>query len=144
MSVDFPLSSAIDGMFNGFCPQTLYRLKDVSYWLQTDSKMLLHQAVEPKVKIVQQDKGMFMKVKGLDASVQVEQLHDVIESRIRGNFTGWSGKTAYTLTNGQTWQQTKFMLKSAAKYMPQVLIYNSATGPVMHVAGTSVAVKQIR
>jgi len=139
-----PISSTIDGLFTGFCPQSLFRLKDGSYWIQVDSRMLIHHALEPKVKIETLDDGLFLKVKGVDKTVQVEQLHDVIESRIRGNFSGWSGRTAYSLTNGQTWQQTKLLNKHAAKYMPEVLIYNSAHGPIMHVAGTSVTVKRIK
>ena len=138
------ITSAIDGLFTGFCPQSLFRLQDGTYWMQVDSRMFIHHALEPKVKINEQNNEFFLSVKGVENSVQVEQLFDVIESRIRGNFSGWSGRTAYTLTNGQTWQQTKLHNKYAAKYMPEVLIYNSSHGPIMHVAGTSVAVKRIK
>ena len=138
------ISSAIDGLFTGFCPQSLFRLQDGSYWIQVDSKMFITHSLEPEVTIDALDDGYFLKVQGVEKMVQVEQLHDVIESQIRGKFSGWSGRTAYTLTNGQTWQQTKLHNKHAAKYMPQVVIYNSAHGPIMHVAGTSVAVKRIK
>jgi hypothetical protein len=30
---------------------------------------------------------------------------DAFETRIRGQFTGWRGKTIFTLENGQRWQQ---------------------------------------
>lgn len=138
------ISTAIDGLFNGFCPQSLYKFQDGTFWLQIDSKMLIHHSVEPAVEILELEEGQFLKVEGLEKIVQVKQLHDVIESNIRGNFSGWSGKTAYTLTNGQTWQQVKFQIKHAAKYMPGVLIYHSSHGPIMHVADTSVAVRRIK
>ena len=30
-----------------------------------------------------------------------------IETRLIGDFTGWSGRTVFTLDNGEVWQQTK-------------------------------------
>ena len=137
-------ASRIDGVFRGFCPQSLFKLQDGTFWLQTDSKTLMAHIRSPKAQVLALDDGMFLRVKGMEHMVNVEQLNDVIVSRIRGKFSGWSGSSAYTLTNGQTWQQASFKTKFAAKYMPVVLIYNSPHGPIMHVAGTSVKVRQIR
>lgn len=134
--------TAVTGVFPGFRPGALFKLADGSYWLQADDRTVRHYAVNPGAEILLQDDGCFLKVDGIAAMVSVRQLHDVIESRIKGRFTGWTGRTSYLLTNGQTWQQAKYMTKSVVKYMPEVLIYRTPAGPVMTVAGTSVHVRQ--
>ena len=41
---------------------------------------------------------------------------EVIESRIDGTFTGWTGKTIFRLENGQEWTQTESGSFSNGKY----------------------------
>lgn len=134
---------AISGIFLGFRYGAVFRLDDGSFWLQVDDRAQHHHAVDPAAGIHDLDDGQFLHVDGIDAMVRVHPLHNVIESHIKGTFTGWKGRSTYQLTNGQTWQQAKYLTRYVVKYMPEVLIYTSASGPVMQVAGTAVNVRQI-
>lgn len=136
--------TTLAGVFRGFRPGALFKLSDNTFWLQADDHMVLHHAVDPLAHIVNLDDGQFLKVDGIGGMVLVHPIHHVIESRIQGRFAGWTGKTVYRLSNGQTWQQAKYMTKYVVKYMPDVLIWHTPTGTaVMEVAGTSCPVKQI-
>ncbi len=52
----------------------------------------------------------------------------VIETRMDGDFEGWTGETIFKLANGQIWQQTEFAYTYHYAYRPKVLIYRSKTG----------------
>ncbi len=49
----------------------------------------------------------------------------MIESRIEGEFKGWSGDTQFHLTNGQVWQQSLYSYWYHYAYRPEVMIYES-------------------
>ena len=72
---------------------------------------------------------------------------DVITSRIRGTFTGWSGSTIFKLDNGQTWQQIdESVMSIAAIQHPEVTISKGLVNTYyLRVKGLmdSVAVRQI-
>ena len=133
----------ISGPFHGFRQGAVFKLEDGTYWLQLENHTLHQHGSNPACEIHDLDDGQFLKVDGIDVMVLVHPLHNVIESHIKGRFTGWTGKSTYQLTNGQTWQQAKYLHKYVVKYMPEVLIYQSPGGPVMQVAGTTVNVRQI-
>jgi hypothetical protein len=59
----------------------------------------------------------------------------IIESRIDGEFTGWTGETIFQLQNGQIWQQASFAYMYRYAYSPKILIYRSSTGYKMKVDG---------
>lgn len=59
----------------------------------------------------------------------------LIESRIDGQFEGWTGETIFKLQNGQIWQQSTYAYKYAYKFSPPVLIYRSGGGYRMQVEG---------
>ena len=59
----------------------------------------------------------------------------IIESRIDGEFTGWTGETVFKLQNGQIWQQASFAYMYRYAYSPEILIYRSSTGYKMKVDG---------
>lgn len=65
---------------------------------------------------------------------------DVIESSINGTFNGWDGETVVKLMNGQIWKQSVYLYEYHYAYMPDVLIYKSASGYKMLVDGTDEAV----
>jgi len=61
---------------------------------------------------------------------------EVIESRIVGPFTGYTGRTIFTLENGQRWAQSQ----SDSRYIPKidsppVVIVKAGMGYRMHIAG---------
>ena len=69
-----------------------------------------------------------------------------IESKIDGDFEGWSGDTIFKLANGQIWQQASYSYTYSYKYRPDVLIFSSGGGCKMRVEGMdrSITVQQIR
>jgi hypothetical protein len=61
---------------------------------------------------------------------------EVIQSRIVGPFTGYNGRTTFTLENGQRWAQSQ---RDAARFpkidSPPVVIVKAGFGYRMHIAG---------
>lgn len=59
----------------------------------------------------------------------------VIESRIDGEFDGWTGTTVFKLQNGQYWQQVSYAYTYYYAYSPSVTIVMDGNGYKMHVDG---------
>jgi hypothetical protein len=57
-----------------------------------------------------------------------ESAREVVESRISGEFNGWTGKTVVTLDNGQKWQQTESGNRGARLANPAVTIKPMSMG----------------
>jgi hypothetical protein len=74
----------------------------------------------------------------VDKAVQQHKVQapEVIESRIVGPFTGYNGRTIFTLENGQRWAQSQ---RDSAYYpkvdSPPVLIMKAGLGYRMYIAG---------
>jgi hypothetical protein len=60
---------------------------------------------------------------------------DIFESKIDGEFRGWSGNTRFALVNGQVWQQSSYDFTRHHAHSPKVLIYRSGPAIKMHVEG---------
>lgn len=61
---------------------------------------------------------------------------EVIESRIVGPFTGYTGRTIFTLENGQRWAQSQRDIRYIPKIdSPPVVIVKAGMGYRMHIAG---------
>ena len=61
---------------------------------------------------------------------------EVIESRIVGPFTGYTGRTVFTLENGQRWAQSQRDTRYIPKIdSPPVVIVKAGMGYRMHIAG---------
>ena len=61
---------------------------------------------------------------------------EVIQSRIVGPFTGYTGRTVFTLENGQRWAQSQFDSAYYPKIdSPGVVIVKSGFGYRMYIAG---------
>ncbi len=71
---------------------------------------------------------------------------DIFESRISGEFAGWSGETVFRLRNGQIWQQCSNGITEHHAEMPGVLIYRSGIGYKMKVDGIdqTISVKRLK
>lgn len=69
-----------------------------------------------------------------------------VESRIHGNFEGWTGDTTFRLVNGEVWQQTDGTHASHAAFRPRVTINQDGADYRMKIEGadTSVAVRRVR
>lgn len=62
--------------------------------------------------------------------------HD-IESRIKGHFEGWTGKTLFQLQNGEVWQQTDGRVRRSTGYSPRVTLTRRGFDYEMQVDGES-------
>ncbi len=58
-----------------------------------------------------------------------------VNTRIDGEFQGWSGHTVFGLENGQIWRQLGSDAEHAYKVSPRVQIHRSAAGCAMKVNG---------
>jgi hypothetical protein len=138
------LSSQIDGDFEGFDDEMLFKLMDGSYWVQDEYKYWYHYAYCPEALIIENNDRLYIQVNGQNEIVAVRQITNVIESKINGEFKGWDGETTYELMNGQVWQQSAYKYKYKYAYMPEALIYNPGGGHVMQVKGTKAKVRRVR
>jgi len=76
--------------------------------------------------------------KAVDKAVEEHKVQapEVIQSRIVGPFTGYTGRTIFTLENGQRWAQSQFDTAYFPKIdSPPVVIVKSGFGYRMHIAG---------
>jgi hypothetical protein len=58
-----------------------------------------------------------------------------IDSRIDGEFEGWSGHTVFPLENGQVWKQLGSAASYAYRISPKVQIYKAGSSCAMRVEG---------
>ncbi|TPQ27337.1 hypothetical protein [Methylomonas koyamae] len=134
----------VDGDFEGFDDEMLFKLVDGSFWIQDEYKYWHHYAYCPRVNVLRANGRFYLQVEGQNQIVAIRQISDVIESQINGEFKGWEGETVYELTNGQVWKQRTYNYEYTYAYMPEVLIYSSGGGYKMQVEGTSADVQQIK
>lgn len=129
------MSSQIDGYFNGWNGESVYKLINGQYWQQSSLSLQLYLLLNPKVLIYSSNGSYKMHVDGTSGQdADVVQI-SVMESRIDGEFKGWEGETIYPLTNGQIWQQNRYHYHYHYAYNPIVWIYRSGGGYKMHVVG---------
>ena len=127
--------------FQGFNENTFFKLSNGTYWVQAKYEYWYHYAYMPEAKLVEENGRTFLFVEG--RSIHVNQVHDIIESRIDGEFEGWTGNTTYKLANGQIWQQARYKYEYKYAYRPEVIICNINGSYVMSVAGTQADVRRI-
>jgi hypothetical protein len=137
-------SAHINGDFEGFDDEVLFKLTDGTYWIQNDRKHWYHHAHSPEAKILRKDGRFYMQVDEQHEIVPVCEASSVRRSIIKGEFRGWNGKSAYELLNGEIWEQVSDGYKYKYAYMPNVTIYETPSGMVMDVAGTRAKVRRVR
>lgn len=137
-------STQIDGDFEGFDDEVLFKLMDGSYWIQDEFKYWYHYESCPKVNILEKSNRFFLQVDGQNEIVPIRQISNVIEAQIDGEFKGWDGESEYRLTNGQVWKQSTYNYDYTYSYMPEALIYDGGSGYRMRVEGTAADVRRIK
>lgn len=132
----------IDGDFEGFDDEVLFRMRNGTYWLQAQYKYWYHYAYSPDATITEENGRYLLNVAG--NSIPVRKINNVIESRINGEFKGWEGESEYELQNGQVWQQSNYKYQYKYAYMPEAIVYEGGSGYKMSVAGTIANVRRVR
>ena len=79
----------------------------------------------------------------MEDSVRVRQV-SAIDSRIEGEFKGWSGDTTFQLQNGQIRQQSAYAYWYHYAYRPEVIVYESSGGPTPQLADDDSHAIQVR
>ena len=132
----------IDGEFNGWDGDTVFRLANGGIWQQDSYGYEYHHAYRPDVIIYQHRGRNYLQVEGMDKVIRVRSLeYSAIKSRIDGEFKGWDGDTVFKLTNGQVWQQDKYGYVYHTAYNPEVIIYKVDFGYEMMVKGLDKSIK---
>ena len=83
-------------------------------------------------------------IKSTNTIVPPAATSSIVESRIDGEFTGWTGDTLFKLMNGQIWKQAEYNYKCSYKYSPKVTIISSSSGWLMTVEGVDKSIKVTR
>jgi hypothetical protein len=78
------------------------------------------------------------------SSTFVASTQTPFESRIDGNFEGWTGETIFKLTNGQIWQQSSYTYHYHYAYGPKVVIYRMGGNYRMQVEGVNATIPVVR
>jgi len=76
----------------------------------------------------------------IDKAIKEKKIYEpeVIQSRIVGPFTGYNGRTVFTLENGQRWAQSQYDTAYYPKVdSPPVVIVKSGFGYRMYIQGAS-------
>jgi hypothetical protein len=116
------IESRIDGTFVGWSGETMFPLENGQCWLQAASSSYSLYASHPKVVITKVGSLYEMSVEGVTETVTVALAQYVVKSQIDGTFTGWTGTTTFSLTNGQMWQQSVYAYVSFFAVRPNVVI----------------------
>ena len=136
-------------------------LKTVSGGIYEITGITLQLVLEFQPDLIVLRKGDVYKliVKGFDEPVLCSKLNDAppsslqakaksgsaagsatVESRVDGEFNGWTGETIVKLRNGQIWQQRRHYYFYRYAYAPNVIVYPSDGVMKMKVEGVDEAV----
>ncbi len=142
------ITSSINGTFEGWSQDTLFPLNNGQYWIQTDYQSSYSYSYSPQAIIYRAPSSFVYKmwVEGESEAAQVQQVTNIISSRIDGEFNGWEGDTLFYLWNGQVWQQARWAWNWAWGYSPKVLIYRTPGSfyYTMQVEGESETIEVVR
>jgi len=132
----------IDGEFEGFNDQVLFKMRNGTYWIQARYHYWYHYAYCPDAIITEENGSYILTVAG--HSIPIRRITNVIESQIDGTFKGWTGETSYELRNGQVWQQSSYKYEYKYAYMPEALVYEANGGFKMCVVGITADVRRVK
>lgn len=137
IDIDNVINATIDGDFEGWSGESIVKLTNGETWKQSEYYYEYIYAFMPNAIITHSQTGYKMKVDGVNEEVGVEKLKNVIESKIRGSFNGWSGNTIVELINDEKWKQSTYKYSYSYAYSPDVIIYQSGYGFKMKVDGNN-------
>lgn len=137
IDIDNVINATIDGDFEGWSGESIVKLTNGETWKQSEYYYEYIYAFMPNAIITHSQTGYKMKVDGVNEEVGVEKLKNVIESKIRGSFNGWSGNTIVELINDEKWKQSTYKYSYSYAYSPDVIIYQSDYGFKMKVDGNN-------
>jgi hypothetical protein len=140
------VDSRIDGEFEGWQGETVFKLINGQYWQQVSFSYVYHYAFGPAVQIAPDGASHRMFVEEVDRSILVRLIDVEVDTVIAGDFTGWEGGRHFELANGQLWRQVDDACADHYAYRPRAIIYRDASEHRMFVdgVGVTVAVQLVR
>ena len=128
--------TAYDGTLTGLLDKGFLLKTSSFHYYVFDEKIKLEAGLSnPTVTISKYGKNVMAVIQGIDNPIKCHREADVIDSEIKETFLGWSGTTAFSLRNGEVWQQDEPGTKVANSFRPKVLIYRTNEGYTMKVEG---------
>lgn len=133
------IESRIDGNFEGFDSDKVYKLTNGQIWQQAEYKYTYSYKYRPRVTLVKSGIYYKMLVDGMSESVKFKLISgslgtttkstsstpSVIESHVSNSFSGFSNGNIFKLDNGQIWEQTEYYTYTYTYSRPKVMIYKS-------------------
>jgi hypothetical protein len=147
------IETQIDGDFEGWEGETIFKLMNGQIWQQSSYDYTYHYSYSPEVLIYEFKGSWIMRVEDLDETIEVMQIdtnksssssNSVIETQIDGEFEGWEGETIFKMMNGQIWQQSSYAYLYHYAYSPEVIIYKASSGYVMKVDGVEETINVVK
>lgn len=140
------IESRIDGAFEGWQGETVFKLTNGQYWQQVSFGYVYHCAFGPAVRIVGDGASHRLFVDAFEPSIEVRLIDVVVDTSFAGECTGWDGETGFELANGERWRQVDDALAYHYAHRPRAIIYREASELRMFVdgVGSTVAVELLR
>ena len=131
------VDSILSGAFSGWSGHTLFSFINGQHWVQCRYAYHYQYLYRPHTKIICENNEYYLQVEGVNKTIPVKRVSDVIQSTIKGSFSGWSGHTTFELTNGQIWEQAEYSYSYHYAYRPNATIYNDGYNYRLSVDGMS-------
>ena len=130
--------TSYDGVLTGVLSQgSIIKTVNFHYYILDEEVKLAAGINNPTITINKIGRKLTMEIQGIDKAIKCHRESDVSDSQLRGNFSGWTGSTSFSLLNGEVWMQDEPGIKNANIYQPKVLIYRTPDGYRMKMEGVT-------
>ncbi|MBS1648093.1 MAG: hypothetical protein JSR09_00145 [Bacteroidetes bacterium] len=130
--------TSYEGVLNGILKEgSIIKTVNFHYYILDEDVKLAAGLNNPSITINKIGRKLTMQIQGVDNAIKCHRESDVSDSQLKGNFSGWTGSTSFSLMNGEVWVQDEPGIKNANIYQPKVLIYRTPDGYRMKMEGVT-------
>ena len=133
------IKSKIDGAFDGYNGDAIFRLANGQVWQQARYKY--KYAYRPEVRIYRTGAQCLMEVSVMDEPIEVVRASIVEEGTITSDFNGFDGNSQFTFDSGSVWRQAEYKYSYHYAYRPHAVVIGGKGGTQIHVDGMSDTVR---
>jgi len=152
--VDQLIESRLEAEYEGPGDHTIYELLSGELWQQAEHSTFSSflYSGHPTVAVFYFENEWTMVIGTVDKTMEVKRICsglgcNIFNSRIDGDFDGWTGETTFKLSNGQTWRQASYGHASYHAQRPEVTVYETDNNQYMmyvHGMSNAIEVSQVR